>query len=130
MNKINIAAIVLISLISCSKADQANPVADRKNPTINIYYPCSNEVYQPGQQLCFKALLEDNTSLYNVAASISDKTNKTIKKFEYFPGSKIFVLDQKYSIPENITDSFTLVFEATDNQGNSVKSSLTLSVKY
>ena len=130
MSKISIAVIVLIIFSACSKSGQTHQKSDEENPTIKIYYPSANEVYQPGQQLCFRAQLEDNNNLNRVVVSIKDKNSNPLKQYEFFPGCKIFVVDQKYSIPENITEAFRLEFEANDNNGNSVKITLPLSAKF
>jgi hypothetical protein len=130
MNKISTAVIVLIFFSSCSKSGNTDQNPDKEKPTVNIYYPTAKENYQPGQQLCFKAQMEDNTGLNRVAVSVNDKSNKPIKQYEYFPGTKIFVIDQKFIIPESMTETFSLDFEANDNNGNSVKISLPLSVRF
>lgn len=128
MNKISVASILIISLIACNKPDNNNQDLVTEKPVIIIYYPAAYENYQPGQQLCFKALLEDDHYLKRVFVSIKDQV-KPIKQYEFFPGSRIFIVDEKYIIPEHLSGSLTLEFEAHDNQGNSAKIKLPLSVK-
>jgi hypothetical protein len=111
------ALVVMITIIlSCNKSEMSPQ--ELSKPKIEIYYPKTGEAYATGQQFCLKAVISDKSQLEKIQLKIIRVSDNTeLKNDEYFITDRVYILDKKFPVTNEMSGNFKLFLEAQNLSG-------------
>ncbi len=122
-------AMLVITVLSCSKSPDEKLPRETNKPKITIIAPATGASYHTGDPLCFKGDVLDDSGLNSVTLKLfnSNDMTKPVVEYYYSVWDRSFYLDKKVLLPAELNGNCILMFEATDAYYNKAVVSMNFS---